>query len=71
MAHKKYYREWSELPILLTLGQCAILFDKSYETIRLWVKKGQLPATQIGNEFLVAKTDIMAMFGCTQREVQN
>ena len=66
MVQRKFYRNWDELPLLLTLGQCAILFDKSYETIRLWVKKGHLPATQIGSEFFVAKAEIMAMFGCTQ-----
>jgi excisionase family DNA binding protein len=62
MVYKKFYRDWDELPLLLTLGQCALLFGKSYETIRTWVKKGILPATQFGGEYRVAKADVKAMF---------
>lgn len=62
MAQKKFYRDWDELPLLLTLGQCALLFGKSYETIRAWVKNGTLPATQLGTEYRVAKADVKAMF---------
>ena len=62
MVYRKIYRDWDELPLLLTLGQCAILFNKSYETIRTWVRKGVLPATQLGGEYRVAKADVQAMF---------
>ena len=62
MAYKKFYRDWDELPLLLTLGQCAVLFNRNYETIRLWVKKGILPATKFDRDYMVAKADVQALF---------
>lgn len=61
MAYKKFYRSWEELPIMLTIGQCALLFNKNYDTIRSWIAKGILPATQFGKEYRIAKEDIKAM----------
>lgn len=62
MAYKKFYRDWDELPLLLTLGQCAMLFGRSYETIRLWVKDGTLPAAKFGSIYMVDKADVRALF---------
>ncbi len=63
MAYKKqFYRSWDELPLLLTLGQCAMLFGKSYETMRTWVAEGILPAEKVGREYRVAKAALIAKF---------
>lgn len=61
MAVKKYYRSWDELPVMLTIGQCALLFSKNYDTIRSWIAKGILPATQFGKEYRVAKSTVIRM----------
>ena len=59
---KAYYKNWDELPLIMTIGQVAILLGKSYETIRLWAKAGNIPAVKIGDEWRVEKNALRRFF---------
>lgn len=57
-----YYRNWDELPILLTMGQCAVLLNVSYECATKWAKSGKIPAKKISDKWRVEKHQLKAMF---------
>lgn len=59
---RQVYRNWDELPLFLTLGQCAILFNVHYDTIRTRVAKGELPAEKFGKSYRVPKEALIAKF---------
>ena len=63
-----YYRDWDELPVLLTLSQVAILFDMTLDTDQKWAKKGKIPAVKIADQWRVEKQAIQNMFN-QNREV--
>ena len=39
---------------LLSIQDCARLYDLSTVTIRKWIKKNQLPASIINNQYLIS-----------------
>lgn len=57
-----YIRDWSELPVLMTLEQCAAVLNCTYENVRLLVKHGELPARKIGKSWRVNKEALKKMF---------
>lgn len=63
-----YYRDWDELPVLLTLSQVAILLDITLDTAQKWAKKGKIPAVKIADQWRVEKQAIQNMFN-QNREV--
>lgn len=64
MAYKKYnyYRDWDELPLLLTLEQCAVILNMSYEMTRRWARTGVLPAVKIESTWRVSKDKLRDFF---------
>ena len=63
MARKQiYYRDWDELPVILTMSQCAIILDITCDTARRWASEGKLPAVKIADEWRAEKTQIRKMF---------
>lgn len=68
MAYRKmtYYRDWDELPVLLTLEQCAVVLNMSYERVRRWAQTGILPATKIESTWRVSKKRLKEFFDQTQ-----
>ena len=69
MASKKniYYRDWNELPLILTLSQLAVLFDISYETAVKWAKNRKIPAVKVADEWRVEKNKIKEIFETTSK----
>lgn len=57
-----YIRDWSELPVLMTIEQCAAVLNCTYENARLLVKSGELPARKIGKSWRVEKSALKKMF---------
>ncbi len=43
---------------LLSIQDCARLYDLSTVTIRKWIKKNQLPASIISNQYLISREAI-------------
>lgn len=70
MAVKKmiYYRNWEELPVVLTLGQCAVILNVTYELANKWAKEGKLPAIKFGKEWRIEKEKLRAMFNSLSEE---
>ena len=63
MKKTPYYRDWDEMPVLLTIDQCAVILQVAYQTAFRWVANGALPATKIGNKnWFVAKKDLKELF---------
>lgn len=57
-----YYRNWDELPAILTLEQVALICVKTYECIRKWAVNGKIPATKTPDGWLVDKEALRAWF---------
>lgn len=57
-----YYRDWDELPVLLTLSQVAILLDITHDTASRWARTGKIPAVKVADEWRVEKQAIREMF---------
>ncbi|MBQ6873876.1 MAG: helix-turn-helix domain-containing protein [Clostridia bacterium] len=57
-----YYRDWDELPVLLTLSQVAILLDITHDTAQKWARAGKIPAVKVVDEWRVEKQAIREMF---------
>lgn len=66
---KIYYRDWDELPLLLTLEQCAVVLNMSYERVRRWAQTGVLPATKIESTWRVSKFKLRDFFEKTQEDI--
>lgn len=64
MANKKviYYRDWDELPLLMTIEECTILFKRSYDCVVKWAQKGIIPAKKFQNVWLIEKYKLKEMF---------
>lgn len=63
-----YYRDWDELPIILTLEQVAILLNITFATASRWARAGKIPAVKVVDEWRVEKQAIQNMFN-QNREV--
>ena len=62
-----YYKDWDELPIVLTLSDCAVVLNKTYHTVQKWAKAGKLPAKQIGDgEWIITKKNLRQYVGETE-----
>lgn len=48
MSKPIYYKSWDELPVVLTLADCAIVLQMRHDTLRKWAKAGKFPAEQVG-----------------------
>lgn len=57
-----YIRDWDELPILLTIDECAAVLSCTYESVRLLVKSGKIPGVKIGKGWRVEKSALRKMF---------
>ena len=69
MKKTPYYRDWDEMPVLLTIDQCAVILQVAYQTAFRWVASGALPATKIGSKnWFVAKKDLKELFERTAQK---
>lgn len=59
------YRVGDTLPVLLTLEEVAVLFNKSHETVRRWATSGDIPAVKIENVWRVDTEQLYKKFGRT------
>lgn len=50
-------------PELLTVSQAAEAFSATSQTIRNWIRDGQLTAVRIGNRFLIPREEIQRLRG--------
>jgi excisionase family DNA binding protein len=46
---------------LLTLPEIADMTGMAGPTVRVWVKQGRLPATKVGRQWMVRRTDLEKM----------
>jgi len=46
MAKPVFYRDWDELPVMLTLPQVALICARTTECVRKWAVSGKIPAAQ-------------------------
>jgi len=42
-----YYRDWDELPVMLTLEQAALICAKTPDCLRKWASAGKIPASKL------------------------
>ncbi len=56
---KRLIYDMRQLPAILTVGQVAQLLQYSQEAVKKWCQKGTIPASKIGGEWRIVKTDIM------------
>lgn len=59
---KIYYRDWDEIPIILTVAQCALVMQVSERTITDWAIAGKLKASKIGGYWRITKDDLKMLF---------
>ena len=45
----------------LTVKEVAALFRISTKTVRRWIEAGNLPATRLGRDWRIARTDLKAL----------
>lgn len=50
-------------PELLTVSQAAEALSATSQTIRNWIRAGQLAGVRIGNRFLIARAEVERMRG--------
>ena len=62
----KQYTEYSQLPLVMTTLEVARLLRLTEVTINRWLNAGTLPATKIGNKWLINKSDVLMMLGVKQ-----
>ncbi len=48
----------SDVEKLLTVAQVAEALQVSHETVRIWIRNGELEAVDIGNEYRISKDDL-------------
>lgn len=48
----------SDVEKLLTVAQVAEAIQVSHETVRIWIRNGELEAVDIGNEYRISKDDL-------------
>jgi excisionase family DNA binding protein len=51
-----------EPQIVYTLSEVALLFSVSRETVRRWIRAGQLSASRAGREYKVSRSDLAAFY---------
>lgn len=59
------YRVGDTLPVLLTLEEVAVLFNKSHETVRRWAISGDIPAVKTENVWRVDTEQLYSKFNRT------
>lgn len=60
---KVYYRDWDEMPVILTIAQCAMVLQVAERTVTDWAISGKLPAHKVGGKnWRVAKEDLKNLF---------
>lgn len=53
---KRMIRNWEELPLTLSLGQCAVVLGVCYDTLNKYVLSGEFPiAKKICGKYCVEK----------------
>lgn len=50
-----------ETATYLSVADVAILLRVSTKTVRRWIKAGKLPATKLGRDWRIARTDLRAV----------
>ena len=63
MSKLKFFTDWKDVPLLLDIAALSILIGKSYESTRLLVAAGEIPAVKFGTEWRIKKSEIMKYLG--------
>ena len=53
-------RSWSELPVLLTVGECAVVLRCDYESARKLVQAKKIPASKICGKWKIEKEKLQS-----------
>lgn len=61
---KNYIPNLDDLPLYMTVEMVAGLTAFSYETIKKYCQKGILPASKMGNQWRISKTDFLNWGRC-------
>ena len=60
---KKRFLTWGDVPALIDLEQASILLGLSVDSVRRYCVTGDIPAIQIGKQWLIDKQSLMKKFG--------
>ena len=60
---QKAYLTWDEVPALIDIEQASILLGLSDESVRRYCLTKDIPAVQIGKQWLIDKQKLMQKFG--------
>lgn len=63
-----YYKDFSEMPAILTPEQCANILDLTDEQVRKLCRDGTLPAVKFGKVWRVSKDDLQEMFQMQEKK---
>lgn len=53
--------EYDEWPELMTTEEVSVVLRTSPETVRRWVRKGDVPAIRLGGRWMLRKNDVKAL----------
>jgi excisionase family DNA binding protein len=56
-----HYLPFPESAAYLTVAEVADTFRVCTKTVRRWIKSGQLPATRMGRDWRIARSDLRAL----------